>query len=87
MRGRRYPVVDGERGVVGAVAFLDIPGTATHLDLTDGRRIELGERMRFGRSTLLFERFKVIDGDIAWIEAVMVNLPLGAPHGWEPAHT
>ena len=83
VRGRRYPIVDRARGVVWAVAFLDVAGTVTHLQRPDGGRVELPERLRRPRSTLLFERFKVIDGALAWIEAVMVNLPFGAPTGWE----
>ncbi|MGH1504339.1 MAG: hypothetical protein ACRBI6_12335 [Acidimicrobiales bacterium] len=83
VRGRRYPVVDTTSGVVMAVAFLDVPGTATHLELRNGRRLELPERMRFPRSTLLFEQFKVEGDELVWIEALMVNLPDGAPHGWE----
>lgn len=83
VRGRRYPVVDTTSGIVMAVAFLDVPGTATHLELTDGRRLELPDRMRFPRSTLLFEQFAVDGDELAWIEAVMVNLPYGARHGWE----
>ncbi len=83
VRGRRYPVVDPTTGVVLAVAFLDVPGTVSHLELTNGNRIELPERMRQPRSTLLFEQFKVDAGELVWIEAIMVNLAYGSPHGWE----
>ena len=86
VRGRRYPIVDTTTGVVMAVAFLDVPGTVTHLELSNGKRLELPERMRFPRSTLLFEQFKVDGDEMAWIEAIMVNLPFGAPHGWEASN-
>lgn len=83
VRGRRFPVVDTSTGVVTAVAFLDVPGTVTHLDLPEDKRVELPAQMRFPRSTLLFEQFKVDGEELVWIEAIMVNLDFGAPHGWE----
>ncbi len=83
VRGRRYPVVDPTTGTVLSMAFLDVPGTVTHLRLPDGREVELPERMLFPRSTLLFELFKIDEGQIQRIEVSMVNLPFGAPHGWE----
>ncbi|MDD9947543.1 MAG: hypothetical protein OXU20_41265 [Myxococcales bacterium] len=82
MRERRFPIVDTERGLVWGIAFLDVPGTVTHLDLRDGRRFELPERMRHPRSTLLFELFKVAGGQLREIEAFMVNLPYGTTSGW-----
>jgi len=81
MRGRRFPIVDVERGAVLAIVFLDVPGTVTHLEL-GGRRVELPAHMRAPRSTLLFELFLVESGRIHAIEAFMHNLPYGASSGW-----
>ena len=81
MRGRRFPIVDVERGAVLAIVFLDVPGTVTHLEL-GGRRVELPAHVRTPRSTLLFELFLVESGRIHAIEAFMHNLPYGASSGW-----
>jgi hypothetical protein len=81
MRGRRFPIVDVERGAVLAIVFLDVPGTLTHLEV-GGRRVELPAHMRQPRSTLLFELFLVESGRIHAIEAFMHNLPFGASSGW-----
>jgi hypothetical protein len=82
VRARRYPVADLERGLIGACVFLDVPGTVTHFEFR-GRRHELPPHMRVPRSVLLFEVFKVIEGQIREIQAFMLNLPYRASSGWE----
>jgi hypothetical protein len=82
VRARRYPVIDAERGLVGAIVFLDVPGTTTHLQL-HGQLLALPPHMRSPRSVYLFEVFKVSDGRIREIQAFMVNLPYLASSGWD----
>lgn len=82
VRARRYPVFDVERGLACACVFLDVPGTQTHFEF-NGRRHELPPHMRVARSVYLFEVFKVVDGNIREIQALMVNLPYLAGSGWE----
>ena len=82
VRGRRYPVIDEERGMVLAIAFLDVPGTVATIEV-NGRSVELPPRMRVPRSVVLFELFKVIGGEIHEIEAFMINVPYSTPSGWE----
>ena len=81
VRARRYPVIDEERGLIGACVFLDVPGTVTHFELR-GRRHELPAHMRVARSVYLFEVFKVQGRELREIQAFMVNLPYRAEAGW-----
>jgi hypothetical protein len=81
VRGRRFPIVDEERGLVWGAVFLDVPGTVASVEV-EGRTYELPERMRIPRSTLVFELFKVVGRRIREIEAFMVNLPYGTASGW-----
>jgi hypothetical protein len=81
VRERRFPLVDSERGLVLAIAFLDVPGVES-IEI-DGVLREMPPHARTPRSTLLFELFKVIEGpQIRWIEAMMVNRPFGTKSGW-----
>jgi hypothetical protein len=81
VRARRYPLADTETGRVLAIAFLDVPGTLTSIEV-DGRRVDLPAHIRKPRSTLLFELFTVEAQRIRAIEAFMHNLPYGASSGW-----
>jgi hypothetical protein len=69
VRDRRFPMVDEERGLVWALAVFDIPGTTQPV-------------RREPRSILVGELFKLEAGQIADIEVVMRNVPLGATAGW-----
>jgi len=82
LRERRFPLVDEERGLVLGMAFIDVPGDVTSIEI-DGVVRELPPIMRMPRSTLLFELFKVVEGpSVRWIEAMMINRPLGTVSGW-----
>jgi hypothetical protein len=81
---RRYPIVDAEHGVVVATILFDIPGekkTATSLQLSSDPQSDT--RLRQPRTLLLTEWFKIEDGRIQHIEAIMHNLPHGSKSGWE----
>ena len=85
LRERRFPLVDEERGLVLAIAFLDVAGDVASIEI-DGVVRELPPIMRMPRSTLLFELFKVVDGrGVRWIEAMMINRPFGTKSGWATA--
>jgi hypothetical protein len=68
---RRFPVVDAERGIVVATVLFDIPGES---------RVDAA--LQRPRMLLLTELFKIEDGQIQQIEAVMHNLPHGSASGW-----
>jgi hypothetical protein len=75
---RRYPIVDPEHGIVVSTIMFDIPGEATAPSATPAET-----RARQPRTLLLTEVFRIDDGKIQHIEAVMHNLPHGSKSGWE----
>jgi len=81
---RRYPIVDEEHGIVVSTILFDIPGEAPTASaprsVTDPAA---AARVREPRTLLLTEWFKIEDGKIQHIEAVMHNLPHGSESGWE----
>jgi len=78
VRDRRFPLVDEERGLVWALVVFDIPG-GLYPAQVDGKTQQV---RREPRSILIGELFKVDAGQIADIEVVMRNVPLGATAGW-----
>ncbi len=78
VRDRRMPLVDEERGLIWALAVLDIPG-GTYPAPVGSRSATV---KREPRSILIAELFKVEAGQIHAIETVMRDLPLGAGAGW-----
>lgn len=90
IRDRRVAVVDEERGLVLVWAFFDVPGNIevapgpwgpSDLQPADGEQ-QVDSR-RIPRSLYIAELFRVVDGGIRDIEAIMFNLDLGATSGWE----
>ncbi len=80
IRDRRFPVVDRERGVVFSLAFFDHSGTVHAVTLNDGRTLEAGPREPF--TWEVGEAFKIEDGKLRRIEAVMRRCPYGMPPNW-----
>jgi hypothetical protein len=87
-RALRVPVIDPERGLAFAIVAVDMPQMTRTL-IIRGKPVEINpERQHLPRTLLLFELFRVEDGQIRQIEAVMRNMPLGAQIGWPaPAGT
>src|SRR3984893_7300135 len=65
LRARRYPLVDEERGLVLAFAFIDHSGRLAEYQLTDGRTVK--SPVRRPHSFYLAELFKIDDGMICQI--------------------
>lgn len=82
LRARRYPLVDEERGLVLAAAFIDHSGVLGEYTLTDGRVIK--SPIRYPHSFYLLELFKIDDGKIKQIESVFVTVPYGMASPWLP---
>jgi hypothetical protein len=78
IRNRRYPLVDEERGLVWAIALLDVQASAPTLD-KEGRVVRAG---RDPRTILVCELFKISGGKLRRIDVVMRNIAFGAPSGW-----
>jgi hypothetical protein len=80
LRSRRFEVVDEERGLVMAAAFIDHAGIIGDYKLTDGRTVTAGYRRP--HTWCLIETFKIKSGRIEQIEAVFVYVPYRMPSPW-----
>ena len=83
LRGRRFEMVDEERGIVLAGGFIDHSGRVKEFPLTDGttRKSNYLRPHTFS----LFEAFKIVDGKIRQVEAVFFTLPYNSPSPWDRA--
>ena len=81
MCGRRYPLVDEERGIVLAHGFIDHCGILGEYELTDGTKVS--SPIRRPHSYYLAEAFKIRDGAIEQVEAVFHTVPYRMPSPWE----
>jgi len=82
IRDRRYEIVNEERGLVWCMVMFDIPGKVKTAEIPGRGTIELPERTQYPRSFLLGEVFKIRDGLIEYIEAILTSVPLGTRPGW-----
>lgn len=82
IRNRRFLLADEERGLVFGIVVFDMPGKRENFEYFPTPFDQLPTRFYKPRSLLLAELFKIVDGQILSIEAVMVNAPFGANSGW-----
>jgi hypothetical protein len=80
LRARRYPLVDVERGLVLAGAFIDHCGRLGRYRLTDGTEVE--SPVRRPHSFCLLELFRIRAGAIEQIEANFITVPYHMPCAW-----
>jgi len=78
---RRYPVVDVERGLVFSVVALQHDGRRA-LKAFQAGKPETGRYAKPFQWTIA-EVFKIKDGKIRRIEAILFSAPYGMPSGWE----
>jgi len=83
LRGRRFPLVDVERGIVLAFGFIDHSGALGEYELTDGTKVK--SPIRRPHSYYLAEAFKIRDGAIEQVEAVFHTVPYRMPSPWDQA--
>jgi hypothetical protein len=80
VRGRRFLVVDEEKGIVFTQVFFDHAGTAKfHMD-SNGNKVPISD---LPNSILINEIFWIKNGVIQHITANIVTVPYGMPSGWE----
>jgi hypothetical protein len=80
---RRYEVIDEERGLVMGVFAFNLSGTTNSTRQSDGTTREAAEWARFPSTGPLMEIFKIKNGKIHEIEAVMMPmLPYKSSTGW-----
>jgi hypothetical protein len=82
VRERRFPVVDEERGLVYSIIFFDHAGTITNVTWTDGTEHKVSAPFDTPYTFLLGELFKIKNGKITRVEAVLLPVPYGMPSGW-----
>lgn len=83
LRGRRFPLIDEERGLVFAFGFIDHSGRLGHYQWTDGS--ERVSPIRRPHSFYLGELFKIDHGQIEQIEANFISVPYRMPSPWDAA--
>ncbi len=81
LRGRRFPLVDEQRGLVLAFGFIDHTGRLAEYQLTDGRTVK--SPVRRPHSFYLGELFKIDNGMICQIEANFITVPYYMPSPWD----
>jgi len=83
LRGRRFPLVDVERGIVLAHGFIDHRGKLGEYALTDGTKVT--SPIRRPHTFYLAEAFKIRQGGIEQIEANFITVPYHMPSPWDCA--
>jgi hypothetical protein len=81
LRDRRFPLVDEEKGVVLAGGFIDHMGKLVDFTWTDGKT-PVHSFYHFPHSYNLLEAFKIVDGEIAAVEAIFIDVPYHMPSPW-----
>jgi hypothetical protein len=80
VRGRRYPLVDVERGLVLSSGFIDHSGKLARVTLTDGT--EIPSPFLRPHTLHFLELFKIKDGAIEQVEANFIFVPYGMSSPW-----
>ena len=82
IRDRRFPVVDVERGLVLAATFFDHTGGMRTVTLANGTTRQIGAPFDEPYSFVIFELFKVRNGRIRQVEAVLEDVPYSTASAW-----
>jgi hypothetical protein len=80
-RDRRY-IVDEQKQMVFAATFFDHAGNVRDFKLVDGSEHKMGPPFDRPYTFLIFELFKIKDGKIRQIEAVLDTVPYYMPSPW-----
>ena len=82
VRERRFPIVDEDRGLVLSVIRFDHNGRNKTIKYNDGSVHPVNTPFDEPFSFMIFELFKVQNGKLRQIEALVLNVPYGMPTGW-----
>jgi hypothetical protein len=83
IRDRRYPIYDEETGVIMSIVVFEHPGLVKSVVVEGFGELTLAPFTQKPSSAVIFEAFKVQDGQIRQIEAVLEFLPYGTKTGWD----
>jgi hypothetical protein len=81
LRGRRFPLIDEQRGIALAFGFIDHCGALGDYTLTDGTPAK--SPVRRPHSFYLAEIFKIDGGTIRQIEANFITVPYHMKSPWD----
>ena len=81
LRGRRFPLIDEQRGIVLAHGFIDHCGALDRYQLTNGEWVD--SFIRRPHSFYLAEIFKIDHGMICQIEANFITVPYHMKSPWD----
>lgn len=83
IRERRFEVVDPVTGLAFAFGYFDHDGSVAKMSQTlDGKLVDVSPMFRQPFSFYIAEIFKIKDGKIRQIEAVLTTVPYGMESGW-----
>jgi hypothetical protein len=83
IRERRFEVVDRTKGLAFGWGYFDHNGTPTKMSRTlDHQMVDVAPMFRQPFSFYIAEVFKVVDGKIRQIEAVLTSVPYAMESGW-----
>ena len=83
IRERRFVVVDPVYGLAFAMGYFDHDGSVAKMSETlDGKLVDVSPMFRQPFSFIIGEVFKIKDGKIRQIEAVLTSVPFGMESGW-----
>jgi hypothetical protein len=82
IRPRRYVTVDEQKGLVLGVFMFNTPGTIKSVNVPGVGKVDESAAATRPFSEEVAELFKVKDGKLHDVVAVMVTLPYGATSGW-----
>ena len=82
IRERRFPIMDQEKGLGFAQVFFDHAGVIKDVKMTDGTNLHVPAPFDAPFAFEIFEVFKIQNGKIIRVEAVLNTVPYGMPSGW-----
>jgi hypothetical protein len=82
VKNRRFPIVDEERGLVYSIIRFDHNGRNKTIKWNDGSAHPVNTPFDEPFSFLIGELFKIKNGKIYQIEALVLNVPYGMHPGW-----
>jgi hypothetical protein len=80
---RRYTLTDPERGLVFGVVNFDHAGTVKSVDVPGYGKVMMPSRLLHPYESVIGELFKVRNGKILKIEALVISAPYKMQSGWE----
>jgi hypothetical protein len=83
IRPRRWTVIDEERGITFGSFMFNHAGTVAYKETAKYGRVEMIPIARRPFSVIVSELFKVMNGKIREVEAIMTGVPYGAKDGWD----